>query len=122
MYFRSSILKQHSFIGYLASVPGSLTQEGQLGIRRSLCHFKYSDRERRRKGTEHSTMEIEVKFKLPGPEAHEKVAALLKPFHEVTHMQENVFFDGANKELSSKKSVLRLRFYDGDKKCVVTYK
>ncbi|CAM6100846.1 unnamed protein product [Calypogeia fissa] len=67
-------------------------------------------------------MEIEVKLKLSGPEAHEKVAKLLKPFHDVTHMQENVFFDGANKELSSRKSVLRLRFYDEDKKCVVTYK
>lgn len=67
-------------------------------------------------------MEIEVKLKLPGAEAHEKVAELLRPYQEVTHMQENVFFDGAEKELSSKKSVLRLRFYDEDKKCVVTYK
>ncbi|BBN15182.1 hypothetical protein MPTK1_6g17650 [Marchantia polymorpha subsp. ruderalis] len=67
-------------------------------------------------------MEVEVKLKLPGREAHEKVASSLKAFHEVTHMQENVFFDGANKELSSKRAVLRLRFYNGDGKCVVTFK
>ncbi|KAL2620166.1 hypothetical protein R1flu_000371 [Riccia fluitans] len=67
-------------------------------------------------------MEVEVKLKLPGPEAHEKVASALGAFHEVTHMQENVFFDGVNKELSSKRAVLRLRFYNSDEKCVVTFK
>ncbi|CAM6099877.1 unnamed protein product [Calypogeia fissa] len=67
-------------------------------------------------------MKIEVKLKLSGLEAHEKVATVLKPYHSVAHMQENFFFDGANKELSSRKSVLRLRFYDVDKQCVVTYK
>ncbi|KAL3681708.1 hypothetical protein R1sor_024664 [Riccia sorocarpa] len=63
-----------------------------------------------------------ITLKLPSPEAHEKVASALSAFHEVTHMQENVFFDGANTELSSKRAVLRLRFYDGDGKCVVTFK
>lgn len=63
-----------------------------------------------------------MKLKLPSPKAHEKVASLLKQFHEITHMQENFFFDGTYQELSSKRSVLRLRFYNGDGKCVVTYK
>lgn len=68
------------------------------------------------------SMEVEVKFRLPDAEAHQKVATLLASSHEVTHAQENVFFDGKQKELSSTRSVLRLRFYNGDQKCVVTLK
>jgi uncharacterized protein YjbK len=37
-------------------------------------------------------------------------------------MQENYFFDGPNKELNSRLVVLRLRFYDIDKKAVLTLK
>jgi hypothetical protein len=36
--------------------------------------------------------------------------------------QENYFFDGPGRELSSKRVVLRLRFYDTDKKAVLTLK
>ena len=36
--------------------------------------------------------------------------------------QENYFFDGAGQELSSKRVVLRVRFYGGDKKAVLTLK
>lgn len=37
-------------------------------------------------------------------------------------LQENYFFDGPNKELNSRLVVLRLRFYDTDKKAVLTLK
>lgn len=37
-------------------------------------------------------------------------------------VQENYFFDGPNKELNSRLVVLRLRFYDTDKKAVLTLK
>ena len=63
-----------------------------------------------------------MKLRLEDAAAHEKVAALLAASHEVTHLQENVFFDGANQELSSKRMVLRLRFYNGDDRCVVSLK
>lgn len=36
--------------------------------------------------------------------------------------QENYFFDGAGQELSSKRVVLRVRFYDVDRKAVLTVK
>ena len=39
-----------------------------------------------------------------------------------THKQENYFFDGPASELNSKRTVLRLRFYDVDKKAVITIK
>lgn len=67
-------------------------------------------------------MEVEVKIRLDDALAHQKVAALLASNHQVTHLQENVFFDGAQQELSSKRAVLRLRFYNGDQRCVVTLK
>jgi hypothetical protein len=67
-------------------------------------------------------MEVEVKIRLDDAAAHQKVAQLLAPSHQVTHLQENVFFDGARQQLSSKRMVLRLRFYNGDERCVVTLK
>eukprot|EP01018_Ginkgo_biloba_P015953 Gb_10663 [translate_table: standard] len=67
-------------------------------------------------------MEVEVKLKLPDAAAHQRVAALLAPFHRVTHLQENIFFYGSKGELSAKRAVLRLRFYDGDSRCVVSLK
>jgi adenylate cyclase class IV len=67
-------------------------------------------------------MEVEIKLRLPDGPTHEKVASLLGPKHEVTYLQENVFFDGAAQELSSKRTVLRLRFYNGDERCVATVK
>ncbi|GAQ78699.1 hypothetical protein KFL_000170450 [Klebsormidium nitens] len=67
-------------------------------------------------------MEVEVKLRLPSAEAHAKIAKLLEPNHEVTHLQENVFFDGANEELSANRAILRFRFFNGDDKCIITVK
>ncbi|XP_068641630.1 triphosphate tunnel metalloenzyme 3-like [Aristolochia californica] len=67
-------------------------------------------------------MEVEVKLRLPDQLAHQSVSDLLAPLHIKTHLQENVFFDGSNQELSSKYAVLRLRFYDSDSHCVVSLK
>ncbi|MCO5595413.1 hypothetical protein L7F22_049455 [Adiantum nelumboides] len=68
-------------------------------------------------------MEVEVKLRLPSAEAHQRVADLLAAYHQVTHLQQNFFFDGENGELSSKKAVMRLRFYGADShKCVVSLK
>lgn len=67
-------------------------------------------------------MEVEVKIRLADAAAHQTVAALLAPAHQITHLQENVFFDGGAQQLSSQRMVLRLRFYNGDERCVVTLK
>ncbi|KAL4180113.1 hypothetical protein AMTRI_Chr13g90510 [Amborella trichopoda] len=67
-------------------------------------------------------MEVEVKLQLPDATAHQKLSALLSPFHKKTHLQENAFFDGPNQELSSRRLVLRLRFYDNDTHCVISLK
>ncbi|KAF9590579.1 hypothetical protein IFM89_035897 [Coptis chinensis] len=67
-------------------------------------------------------MEVEVKLKLPNSTTHQNLANILKPFHNKTHMQENIFFDTKGSELSSKRAVLRLRFYNGDTLCVVSLK
>ncbi|PIA54875.1 hypothetical protein AQUCO_00901048v1 [Aquilegia coerulea] len=67
-------------------------------------------------------MEVEVKLRLPDSATHQKLSDLLSPFHIKTHLQENIFFDGTAKELSSKLAVLRLRFYNSDSRCVVSLK
>lgn len=67
-------------------------------------------------------MEVEVKLRLANAEAHRQVTTLLAPSHIKTHCQENLFFDGAAGELSSRRAVLRLRFYDDDARCVVSLK
>uniref|UniRef100_A0A5B6ZTU3 Putative triphosphate tunel metalloenzyme 3-like n=1 Tax=Davidia involucrata TaxID=16924 RepID=A0A5B6ZTU3_DAVIN len=67
-------------------------------------------------------MEVEVKLRLPDSATHQKLSDLLSPFHTKTLIQENVFFDGANAELSSNLAALRLRFYDLDSLCVVSLK
>ncbi|XP_026454659.1 triphosphate tunel metalloenzyme 3-like [Papaver somniferum] len=67
-------------------------------------------------------MEIELKLKLPDSTSHQKLSDLLSPFHIKTHLQDNIFFDGLNSELSSKRAVLRLRFYNDDSLCVVSLK
>ncbi|KAK2631039.1 hypothetical protein EUGRSUZ_L03509 [Eucalyptus grandis] len=54
-------------------------------------------------------MEVEVKLRLPGADAHRRVASLLSPHRLRTDRQENLFFDGAAGELSSRRAVLRLR-------------
>ncbi|TKY54778.1 Triphosphate tunel metalloenzyme 3 [Spatholobus suberectus] len=67
-------------------------------------------------------MEVEVKLRLADADAHRRVAALLSPFHVVTHHQRNLFFDGAASELSARRAALRLRFYGDDERCVVSLK
>ncbi|XAR50518.1 Adenosinetriphosphatase [Bertholletia excelsa] len=66
-------------------------------------------------------MEVEVKLRLPDAAAHRRVSDLLSPFRTETLIQENIFFDGPNAELSSNLAALRLRFY-GDSHCVVSLK
>uniref|UniRef100_A0A7N2LNC0 CYTH domain-containing protein n=1 Tax=Quercus lobata TaxID=97700 RepID=A0A7N2LNC0_QUELO len=55
-------------------------------------------------------MEVEVKVRLPDSTSHQKLSTLLSPFHTKTLLQENVFFDGSDSQLSSNLAVLRLRF------------
>jgi hypothetical protein len=43
-------------------------------------------------------------------------------YHVPLHAQENYFFDGSKGELNSKRVVLRVRFYDTDKKARLTLK
>ena len=42
--------------------------------------------------------------------------------HITYSMQENYFFDGAKRELSSQRFVVRTRFYNVDKRCLLTIK
>ncbi|KAG1656327.1 hypothetical protein FOA52_006659 [Chlamydomonas sp. UWO 241] len=67
-------------------------------------------------------MEVEVKIRLPDRTAYDKIAAVLAPGLVVTHEQENFFFDSSAKQLEAQRAVLRLRFYDVDRKAVVTVK
>ncbi|XP_017218351.1 triphosphate tunnel metalloenzyme 3 [Daucus carota subsp. sativus] len=66
--------------------------------------------------------EVEVKLRLPNSHSHQTLTTLLSQFHTQTHLQENIFFDGLNSELTSSLSVLRLRFYNQDSKCVISLK
>ena len=67
-------------------------------------------------------VQVEIKLRLPSKEAHDQVAHQLKSSYRETHNQENFFFDGKNGELSSKRVVLRCRFYNHDKRALVTLK
>lgn len=67
-------------------------------------------------------MEVEVKLRLPDSDAHQRLSTVLSQFHLKTHVQENIFFDGANSELSTNLAALRLRFYDLDSHCVLSLK
>ena len=67
-------------------------------------------------------LQVEIKLRLPSKEAHDKVAKQLKDVFRETHQQENFFFDGVNGELSSQRVVLRCRFYNHDKRALVTLK
>lgn len=75
---------------------------------------------------QHQAMEVEVKLRLPDRAAYDKAAALWASGGQqppvATYEQENYFFDGSGQELSSRRVVLRLRFYNGNAKAVVTIK
>ncbi|KAI4351135.1 hypothetical protein L6164_005518 [Bauhinia variegata] len=64
-------------------------------------------------------MEVEIKLRLPDSTSHQRLSELLAPFHAKTLIQENIFFDGANAELTSNLAVLRIRFYDDVENCCV---
>ena len=66
--------------------------------------------------------QIEVKLRLPNRAAHDAVEAALSPSLKATHQQENFFFDGPSHELSSRRGVLRVRFYNKDKRALITLK
>ena len=65
---------------------------------------------------------IEIKLRLAGKEAHAKLAACLEKDLKATHHQENFFFDGANQEITSTRTVLRCRFYNTDQRALLTCK
>lgn len=69
-----------------------------------------------------SGMEVEVKIRLPNREAYDKAAAFLNPGKVAVYQQENFFFDGANKELSSRRVISRVRMYNKDEKATLTIK
>ena len=66
--------------------------------------------------------QVEIKLRLPNKEAHGKVQKALEKSHRVQHAQENIFFDGTQGELDSAHRTCRVRFYNGDKKAVITSK
>lgn len=63
-----------------------------------------------------------MKIRLPDKAAYEKLQGLLAAGHEVTHAQENYFFDGDKGQLGEQRVVLRVRLYDNSKKATVTLK
>ncbi|GLC45337.1 hypothetical protein PLESTM_001721600 [Pleodorina starrii] len=70
-------------------------------------------------------MEVEIKIRLPDRVAYDKVAASLAGVGQgrtASHAQANYFFDGPNRELNSRRVVLRLRTYNGDEKATITLK
>ncbi len=69
-----------------------------------------------------SWAQVEIKLRLPSKEAHDRVAHELRSSFRETHNQENYFFDGKNGELSKQRMVLRCRFYNHDKRAIVTLK
>ncbi|KAH7616337.1 putative Triphosphate tunnel metalloenzyme 3 [Nannochloris sp. 'desiccata'] len=69
-----------------------------------------------------SGTEVEIKLRIPDSASYDALAQALIPCFKQAHEQENWFFDGAGKELSNKRVVLRLRFYDIDRKALLTCK
>ena len=65
---------------------------------------------------------MEIKLRLADRAAHARVAEALRPAFRETHHQENFFFDGARRELSSRRCVMRCRFYNTDKRALLTVK
>nr|XP_023884325.1 triphosphate tunel metalloenzyme 3-like [Quercus suber] len=55
-------------------------------------------------------MEVEVKVRLPNSTSHQKLSTILSPFYTKTPLQENVFFNDSDSQLSSNLGILRLCF------------
>jgi hypothetical protein len=66
--------------------------------------------------------QVEVKLRLAGKEAHDKLVDLLSSSEPTVYRQRNCFYDGPNKELSSQMTVLRVRWFNTNEKVVVTVK
>lgn len=69
-----------------------------------------------------SGVEVEVKLRIPDAASFAKLTQSLTACFKQAHEQENYFFDGAKGELSSRRVVLRVRFYDRTRKAVITCK
>ncbi|KAK9838485.1 hypothetical protein WJX81_002529 [Elliptochloris bilobata] len=67
-------------------------------------------------------MEVEIKLRLADRAAHARVAEALRRAFRETHRQENFFFDGARRELSLRRCVMRCRFYNTNKRALLTVK
>jgi len=67
-------------------------------------------------------VEVEIKLRIPDAASFASLNQNLVPCFRRAHDQKNYFFDGARKELSSKHAVLRVRFYDGKRKAIITCK
>lgn len=67
-----------------------------------------------------------MKLRLPDSAAHQSLSSILSPFLQKTHFHYNFFFDGAVSELSSRRAILRIRFYGDDpgtaERCVLCLK
>jgi len=66
--------------------------------------------------------QVEIKLRLQDEEAHAKLGKALEPHFRETHKQENIFYDGTEGELSKKRVIVRTRFYNTDKRCLLTIK
>lgn len=67
-------------------------------------------------------IEVEVKLRLHSAADHDRVAALFADRRRATYAQENYFFDGANEEFSSRRTIVRVRLYNTDEKATLTVK
>lgn len=65
---------------------------------------------------------MEVKLRLHSAADHDRVALLLADRQRATYAQENYFFDGANAEFSSRRTIVRVRLYNTDEKATLTVK
>lgn len=65
---------------------------------------------------------MEVKLRLQSKSGHDSLVALLSDSIQKVYEQENFFFDGSEGELSGKRCIMRLRFFNVDEKAVLTVK
>ncbi|XP_002980711.2 triphosphate tunel metalloenzyme 3 [Selaginella moellendorffii] len=108
-----------SALARISQLPQSPGFPSSRGMKKSLLHANALARSPRIRS---AAMEVEVKLTLPDDRSHARLAEILLPYFKIKHEQENLFFDGANAELSARRAVLRLRFYNGDARCVVSLK
>lgn len=67
-------------------------------------------------------MQVEVKLRLKDKTAHDKVVSVLQGQQKQLYRQHNYFYDGPNRELSSNKTILRMRWFNDNEKVVITMK